>query len=152
VSRAAPFACFRDLANAAKLADVAALANVADVYLSADSTTNTNHAGRHPTLRLARRPLLRRSEATARQRAVGPSRLLGIFRSSFDFPTSLQILEPFSVLRSLRRSSSFDIRALWSKLITRDGLVHNSDQLTSGCVGLFRKTLFLYLKYCDIRG
>jgi hypothetical protein len=32
------------------------------------------------------------------------------------------------------------------------GLVHNSDQLTSGCVGLFRKTLFLYLKYCDIRG
>mgnify|MGYP003561823226 CR=1 FL=1 len=32
------------------------------------------------------------------------------------------------------------------------GLVHNSDQVTSRCVGLFRKVLVLRLKYCAVRG
>jgi len=32
------------------------------------------------------------------------------------------------------------------------GLVHNSDKVTSGCVGLFRKVLVFKLKYCGVWG
>jgi hypothetical protein len=60
-----------------------------------------------------------------------------------------ETLVPF--INALENYSIYFISGVADDL-TGYGLVHNSDQLTSGCVGLFRKTLFLYLKYCDIRG